>query len=136
MTPDRPCPFCQLPPEAIWYRDEHVLGIWDAYPVAPGHALLVLRRHVASWFDASDDERSALMAATSVARQHIVERLGREPDGVNIGINTGAAAGQTVMHLHVHVIPRVRGDVTDPRGGVRHTLPGKGHYDTDAEPRR
>jgi diadenosine tetraphosphate (Ap4A) HIT family hydrolase len=81
---------------------------------------------VASWFDATDDERVALMRATERARDAIAAR--EAADGFNIGINVGAAAGQTVMHLHVHVIPRRHGDVPDPRGGVRWLLPARADY--------
>ncbi len=96
------------------------MGLWDSFPVSPGHALLVTRRHVADWFSASSDERRALIDDLEVARAVI--QAGHSPDGFNIGINIGAAAGQTVPHLHVHLIPRYAGDVDDPRGGVRHVL--------------
>jgi diadenosine tetraphosphate (Ap4A) HIT family hydrolase len=82
---------------------------------------------VASWFEATDEERAALNEAIDIARQAI-EAAGHRPDGYNIGINVGGAAGQTVPHLHVHVIPRYRGDVEDPTGGVRHVIPSKGNY--------
>lgn len=103
-----------------------MLGLWDAFPLAPGHALLVTRRHVADWFDATDAERVALVRALDVARAIVVESYA--PDGFNIGVNVGAAGGQTVPHLHVHLVPRTRGDVPDPRGGVRWVLPGSAAY--------
>ncbi len=103
-----------------------MIGVWDAYPVSPGHALLLPRRHVATFFEASRDEQSALLAALDAARAIIDER--RRPDGYNIGINHGAAAGQTIFHLHVHLIPCYSGDVTDPRGGVRFVIPNKANY--------
>jgi len=103
-----------------------VIGVWDAFPVAPGHALLVPKRHVRSWFDASVEERLALTKAIDVARFAIEANF--HADGYNIGINSGEAAGQTIFHLHVHVIPRIIGDVLDPRGGVRHVIPHKGNY--------
>ena len=84
--------------------------------VSPGHALLIPKRHVENWFDATDEERAALMRAVDVARLEIERR--EQPDGFNIGINVGPAAGQTVFHLHVHLIPRYLGDMADPRGGV------------------
>ena len=121
------CPFCEPVAEGrIFYRNEMVLGVWDAFPVSAGHALLVPVRHVATWFDASNDERIALTRAVDFARDAIEAK--HQPDGYNIGINSGDAAGQTVFHLHVHVIPRYRGDVTDPRGGIRHVIPGRGNY--------
>jgi diadenosine tetraphosphate (Ap4A) HIT family hydrolase len=94
--------------------------------VSPGHALVVTRRHVADWFDATDEERTELTAATAAARSRIVEQ--HRPDGFNIGVNVAEAGGQTVPHLHVHVIPRYAGDVDDPRGGVRYVLPAKANY--------
>ena len=101
-------------------------ALWDAFPVNRGHALIVPRRHVPTWFDASAEEQVALMAAVDEARDLIVARFA--PDGFNIGINVGQAAGQTVFHLHVHLIPRYDGDVPDPRGGVRWVIPARGNY--------
>ncbi len=126
------CPFCRPDAERIFHLGTLVLGLWDKFPVSPGHALLVTRRHVADWFDASDDERAELVAATMAARANILER--HRPSGFNIGINVGDAGGQTVPHLHVHVIPRYDGDVEDPRGGVRFVIPGKANY-LSSEPR-
>ena len=115
------CPFCRVPKEERYYDGPLVFGIWDARPVSPGHALLIPKRHVPGWFDASPEERAELMAATDHARAAIEATY--SPDGYNIGVNVGEAAGQTVFHLHVHVIPRYSGDVHNPRGGVRHVLP-------------
>jgi diadenosine tetraphosphate (Ap4A) HIT family hydrolase len=102
------------------------MGVWDGFPLSPGHALLVPRRHVGTWFDASPEEQRELLEAIATARGAILER--HQPDGFNIGMNLGEAAGQTVPHLHLHVIPRYRGDVEDPRGGVRWVLPQKAAY--------
>ncbi len=120
------CPFCEPDIAKVFYEDPLIRCIWDGFPVSAGHALLVPRRHVASWFDTTPPERLALIEAIDRAKAEI-ERA-RSPDGYNIGVNVGAAAGQTVFHLHVHVIPRYRGDVPDPRGGVRHVIPGKARY--------
>jgi superfamily II DNA or RNA helicase/diadenosine tetraphosphate (Ap4A) HIT family hydrolase/HKD family nuclease len=110
----------------VFFRGALVYGLWDAFPVSPGHALLVPHRHIATWFDASDAERGELLAAVEEARRAIEQT--HAPDGYNIGINVGEAAGQTIFHLHVHVIPRYRGDVEEPRGGVRGIIPGKASY--------
>jgi superfamily II DNA or RNA helicase/diadenosine tetraphosphate (Ap4A) HIT family hydrolase/HKD family nuclease len=123
---DPACPFCAIPPRRVFHEGRLVRGLWDAFPVSPGHALLVTRRHVADWFGASPEERQELAEAVAVARD-AVRRLYR-PDGFNVGVNAGAAAGQTVFHLHVHVIPRYDGDAPDPRGGVRHVLPARANY--------
>lgn len=115
--------------------DELVFAMWDGFPVSPGHALIVPRRHVATWFEATAEEQRCLMNGVTAAKRVIDDK--RRPAGYNIGINVGGAAGQTVSHLHVHVIPRYTGDVTDPRGGVRNVIPGKGNYlSGDFEPAR
>ena len=119
-------PFLTADPTRIFLKTDLILGLWDAFPVSPGHALLVPRRVVATWFDASPEEQQALTEAITTTKE-IIEKS-HAPDGYNIGINAGAAAGQTVFHLHVHVIPRYRGDVEDPRGGVRHVIPSKANY--------
>jgi diadenosine tetraphosphate (Ap4A) HIT family hydrolase len=124
--PQSECPFCNPDPDRVFLETELVVGLWDAFAVAAGHALVVTRRHVASWFDTTASERQALTDAIQTARQEILRR--HAPHGFNIGVNVGEAAGQTVPHLHVHVIPRYRGDVPDPRGGIRHVIPGRGNY--------
>lgn len=118
---DSDCPFCRVPKEDRFYDGPLVFGIWDARPASPGHALIIPKRHVPSWFDASTEERRELLAAVDHARAAI-EKL-YAPDGYNLGVNIGAAAGQTVFHLHLHVIPRYAGDVPNPRGGVRRVVP-------------
>ena len=124
-----PCPFCDPAPTRLFLQTDLIVGLWDAFPVSNGHVLLVTRRHVASWFDATPQERQALVDAIEAARGEIVRR--HAPDGFNIGVNVGETAGQTIAHLHVHVIPRYRGDVPDPRGGVRWIMPDKARYWTE-----
>jgi diadenosine tetraphosphate (Ap4A) HIT family hydrolase len=124
--PGDPCPFCRPDPDRVFLETDLVLGLWDGFPVSPGHALLVTRRHVATWFDATKDEQQALTAAVADASRAI-EKVHR-PDGYNVGFNAGEAAGQTVFHLHVQVIPRYRGDTPDARGGVRAVIAGKAAY--------
>jgi diadenosine tetraphosphate (Ap4A) HIT family hydrolase len=121
-----PCPFCEPPADRVFLQHDQVVGLWDAFPVSPGHALLVPRRHFPTWFDATVAEQVALVHAITNAKA-VIEKH-HQPDGYNIGINCGAAAGQTVFHLHVHLIPRFRGDVRDPRGGVRHVIADKANY--------
>jgi len=113
-------------PARVFFHGSLVYGLWDGFPVSAGHALLVPLRHIATWFDATDAERTELLGAIEAARSAI-ERMHR-PHGYNIGMNLGEAAGQTVFHLHVHVIPRYRGDVQEPRGGIRAVIPGKATY--------
>ena len=121
-----PCPFCHPGAERTFFAGPLVLGLWDGYPVSPGHALLLPRRHVATWFEATEGERRDLLSGIDVARAAILER--HQPDGFNVGMNLGPAAGQTVPHLHLHVIPRYAGDVEDPRGGIRWVLPERAAY--------
>lgn len=120
---DPTCPFCPPDDDRVFHTTDLALALWDGFPVSPGHALVVTRRHVASWFDATRDERVAILDVVEVAKS-IIE-FDRRPDGWNIGVNVGAAAGQTVFHLHLHLIPRFEGDLPDPRGGIRHVLPGR-----------
>lgn len=120
------CPFCHPNPDQVFLENDLVIGLWDKYPISPGHALLVPRRHVAGWFDAGEAEHLALAAALGIARDQILEH--HRPDGFNIGVNSGEAAGQTIFHLHVHLIPRYKGDQEDPRGGVRRLFPIKARY--------
>jgi diadenosine tetraphosphate (Ap4A) HIT family hydrolase len=131
LPPPQDSPFLRLPPEAWVAQNELCFAIRDGFPVTPGHTLVVPRRLVATWFDATLEEQHALLALVGVVRAELERSFC--PAGYNIGINVGVAAGQTVMHLHVHVIPRYDGDVPDPRGGVRHVIPGKGNYLTPAE---
>jgi len=102
------------------------LLIRDGFPVSPGHSLVIPKRHVLSLFDTSEDERSDLFRLLDAAKHIISQEL--NPDGYNVGINDGAAAGQTGPHLHIHLIPRYSGDLADPRGGVRWVIPGKADY--------
>ena len=99
---------------------------YDGYPVSPGHALIIPKRHVASYFDLTNHEREAMNVMAQYVRQKIDSRF--HPDGYNIGINVGKAAGQSVFHVHMHLIPRYKGDVENPKGGVRGVIPSKQKY--------
>jgi diadenosine tetraphosphate (Ap4A) HIT family hydrolase len=118
------CPFCDAS-EAV-LSNPLALARFDRYPVNPGHLLVHTRRHVATYFEATQAERAALFELIDAAKALLDERF--QPAGYNIGINVGAAAGQTIAHLHVHLIPRYPGDVADPRGGVRGVIPDKQKY--------
>jgi diadenosine tetraphosphate (Ap4A) HIT family hydrolase len=120
------CAFCSLPPERILGENEHAIWILDANPVSPGHSLIVPKRHVESFFEATPQEREAMLALLEPARDHV--RKSHAPSGFNIGINEGEAAGQFVQHLHVHLIPRFPGDSHASRGGVRWVIPEKADY--------
>ena len=120
------CPFCVVEPKQIFIARPLAIARHDMFPVSKGHTLIIPRRHVVSFFDTTADERSEMLGLLDEIRA-LLDREHR-PDGYNIGINDGAAAGQTVMHLHVHLIPRYAGDAADPRGGVRWIVPGNAKY--------
>lgn len=120
------CLFCHLPKERLVASNSLAVVIRDGFPVSRGHSLIIPKRHVASWFDVSEEERDALIELLARARQQLDEQ--HRPDGYNIGINDGPAAGQTIRHLHIHLIPRYAGDTEDPRGGVRWVFPHKAKY--------
>ena len=121
-----PCPFCSLPAIRIVEQNAHAVLILDGYPVSPGHSLVISKRHVGSFFEVTEVERASLFALLDRAKKLVAHQ--HRPDGYNIGINDGAAAGQTVPHLHIHLIPRYDGDQPDPRGGVRWLIPQKADY--------
>lgn len=120
------CPFCEFDPRRIVFTDELVFAIWDAFPVSDGHLLVIPHRHVANWFDATEAEQFAILRGLEKGRRVVLER--HSPGGFNIGVNIGTVAGQTIPHLHVHLMPRYSGDVADPCGGVRHVIPSRGNY--------
>jgi diadenosine tetraphosphate (Ap4A) HIT family hydrolase len=120
------CPFCTLPASRVVEENDYAILILDGYPVSPDHSLVIPKRHVGSFFDATTPERAALLALLDKAKELVEET--HKPAGYNIGINDGAAAGQTVPHLHIHLIPRYAGDQDDPRGGVRWVIPDKADY--------
>lgn len=120
------CIFCNLSPERIERGNEYAFIVRDAYPISEGHSLIIPRRHIRSFFDVSDVERDALIKLLEEQKASL--DVSYKPDGYNIGINDGAAAGQTVAHLHIHLIPRYQGDQEDPRGGVRWIFPDFADY--------
>lgn len=115
-----------MPTERVIAQNDLALVVRDGFPVSPGHTLIIPRRHVGSFFEVTDEERSAMLALLNREKAELDKEF--RPTGYNIGINDGADAGQTVPHLHVHLIPRYRGDSVDPRGGVRWVLPDKADY--------
>jgi diadenosine tetraphosphate (Ap4A) HIT family hydrolase len=120
------CPFCTMPESRIVAQDSLVIAVRDQYPVSPGHTLIIPRRHVASFFEISTAERLRLLQLLEEEKLRLDEEF--KPDGYNVGINDGSAAGQTIFHLHIHLIPRYLGDLPDPRGGVRWLFPAKADY--------
>ncbi len=123
---DIDCPFCDPPAERIWIGNDLTIATPDMYPAAEGHTLILPRRHVQSVFDLTADEWDDLWDLVATVRDEL--RSLHRPDGFTVGINDGLAAGQTIAHAHVHVIPRHLGDVADPTGGLRGILPDKARY--------
>jgi diadenosine tetraphosphate (Ap4A) HIT family hydrolase len=120
------CVFCSLPQDRIIDSNDLAMVIRDGFPISPGHTLVIPKRHVGSFFEITAEERTAMFALLDKAASGLKDKLA--PAGYNIGINDGAAAGQTVPHLHIHLIPRFPNDVADPRGGVRWIIPEKADY--------
>jgi diadenosine tetraphosphate (Ap4A) HIT family hydrolase len=120
------CVFCSLPQNRIIDSNDLAMVIRDGFPISPGHTLVIPKRHVGSFFEITAEERTAMFALLDKAALRLKDELA--PAGYNIGINDGPAAGQTVPHLHIHLIPRFESDVADPRGGVRWIIPEKADY--------
>ena len=122
-----PCPFCNIEVNKELLASSPLsLAFYDNFPVSPGHCLIVPKRHIASFFDLSEEEKNDLFAVAEQVKAILDERF--HPNGYNLGINVGEAAGQSVFHVHLHLIPRYTGDVPNPRGGVRGVIPAKQNY--------
>jgi diadenosine tetraphosphate (Ap4A) HIT family hydrolase len=124
---DITCPFCNFT-STFELIDETPIAVafFDNYPVSPGHTLIIPKRHVANYFELSTEEQQALWMLINRSQKIIQKRF--NPDGFNVGINIGETAGQSIFHVHIHLIPRYKGDVENPRGGVRGVIPNKQNY--------
>lgn len=121
-----PCLFCTLPEKRVLMANGLAVVIRDGFPVSPGHTLIIPKRHVATFFETTTEERLSMFELMDVAKRKLDAEL--DPAAYNIGVNDGLAAGQTIAHLHIHLIPRYAGDTADPRGGVRWIFPKKAKY--------
>ncbi len=121
------CPFCFLDKKikVIKYNDLAFV-IYDIFPVSKGHCLVITKRHVSNFFDITNEEKLAILNLVDQMKNELHKKY--NPDGFNLGVNINEAAGQTVPHVHFHLIPRYTGDMENPRGGVRHVIPDKGNY--------
>lgn len=119
------CPFCNKNLSVV-RENELAYAIYDKYPVNKGHILIITKRHISSYFETSTKERKAILEIIDECKAILDDTY--SPDGYNIGINCGETAGQTIFHLHVHLIPRYKGDIEDPKGGVRGVIPEKRMY--------
>ena len=125
LNDKKPCPFCNLEREKI-SESELSFAIYDGFPVNEGHALIIPKRHTANYFDLSLEEQIDCIELLNRVKLIVQEKY--NPAGFNVGININEAAGQTVPHVHIHLIPRYEGDVEEPRGGVRGVVPDKRKY--------
>ena len=121
------CIFCDLDKDRVILSNKLVLSFRDNFPVTPLHTLIIPKRHIKDYFELTQDEVIACYEVIKRLKQDLTKE---DPsiEGFNIGINSGEVAGQTIFHCHIHLIPRRKGDVENPRGGVRHIIPGKGFY--------
>lgn len=120
------CIFCQLAEGSHPIENDSFYGLFDKFPVNEGHLLIIPKRHAETLFELTDSERTALFRLVEQGRELLRETYA--PDGFNFGVNEGTAAGQTIPHLHFHIIPRYEGDMKDPEGGVRGVIPEKQKY--------
>ncbi|HLF49880.1 MAG TPA: HIT family protein [Methylomirabilota bacterium] len=122
--PNNPCLFCT--PRSVTRRNALAYCARDSFPVSPGHSLIMPFRHCASFFELSPEEVAACMALVGHERQALDDEF--MPDGYNVGVNVGRAGGQSVLHVHIHLIPRYAGDHPKSQGGIRQVLPWKAEY--------
>ena len=120
------CPFCAISAERTWLANGVAVAVADAYPLAQGHTLVIPRKHVSSIYELAVPEQAEVWKLVGEVREELLAK--HHPDGFNIGVNDGLAAGQTIAHAHIHVIPRRKGDVPDPRGGIRWILAENAPY--------
>jgi diadenosine tetraphosphate (Ap4A) HIT family hydrolase len=120
------CIFCNMQKERVVLENDLGYAMYDGFPVNPGHLLIIPKRHFSNFFESTDTERTALFSLVDDAKKILDQKF--QPEGYNVGINIGEAAGQSVMHLHIHLIPRYIGDVEKPKGGVRGVIPSKQSY--------
>lgn len=119
------CPFCSMDREVL-VSNKQAYAVYDKYPVSEGHVLVISSRHVADYFELQPEEKSAMWSLVDEVKELLEKKY--HPDGYNVGFNVNHAAGQTIFHLHIHVIPRYEGDIKDPTGGVRGVIPEKRIY--------
>ena len=125
MTSD--CPFCELTDRDLLAENEHASAFRDQFPVSKLHTLIIPKRHVEDYFSLNEHERNGIHDLLET-QSKLIKEGDPEVEGFNIGWNCGEVAGQTIFHAHVHLIPRRKGDVENPRGGVRYVFPDKGNY--------
>ena len=125
--PNNPCLFCDVKKTGIVYENELAYASYDSYPVSEHHCLIIPKRHIKDYFDLSNDELVACNDLLKIVKKEIINK---DPlvKGFNLGTNIGKVSGQSILHCHFHLIPRRKGDVDNPQGGVRSVIPNKQHY--------
>ena len=121
------CLFCDIDPDRVIASNDLAYAIKDGFPVTEGHTLVIPKRHAKDYFEMTGDESKSCTDLLHLLKERLLAQ-DQSITGFNIGMNAGESAGQTIFHSHIHLIPRRNGDVDEPRGGVRHTIPGKGSY--------
>ena len=121
------CLFCSLPKDRVKKENQFVIAIDDGFPVTRGHTLIIPKRHCDDFFNLTNEERLSAKILLEEMKNDLISK-DIKIEGFNIGVNCGEAAGQTIFHCHIHLIPRRKGDVENPRGGIRHVIPDKGFY--------
>ena len=125
--PNNPCLFCTTKEEEIIEENEFAYATFDSYPVSSKHCLIVPKRHIKDYFELNENEVTGCDQLIKIIKNQI-EKDDKTVKGFNIGVNSGKVAGQSIMHCHIHLIPRREGDVENPQGGVRRVIPSKQHY--------
>ena len=122
------CVFCEqfIPNRNPLFENKLAIAYFDEFPVSKGHTLIITKRHATTFFDITNEEQIAIIELLNKCKKYIDKKY--HPDGYNVGLNCGESAGQSVMHIHMHLIPRYNGDVENPRGGVRGVIPNKKNY--------
>ncbi|WP_440634038.1 HIT family protein [Candidatus Pelagibacter sp. HIMB1485] len=125
--PNNPCLFCDSKKSGIAHENDLAYASYDSYPVSDHHCLIIPKRHIKDYFDMTNDELIACNDLIQIVKNEILSK-DTNVKGFNIGTNAGKIAGQSIMHCHIHLIPRREGDVDNPQGGVRSVIPNKQHY--------
>ena len=125
--PNNPCLFCDSKKSGIAHENDLAYASIDSYPVSDHHCLIIPKRHIKDYFDMTNDELIACNDLIQIVKNEILSK-DTNVKGFNVGTNAGKIAGQSIMHCHIHLIPRREGDVDNPQGGVRSVIPNKQHY--------
>tara|TARA_Y100000591_G_C21600862_1_gene577937 strand:- start:6 stop:404 length:399 start_codon:yes stop_codon:yes gene_type:complete len=125
--PNNPCLFCNDEKSGCAYENDLAYASYDSYPVSEYHCLIIPKRHIKDYFELSNDELVACNELIKIVKKEIINK---DPSvkGFNLGTNIGKVSGQSILHCHIHLIPRREGDVDNPQGGVRSVIPNKQHY--------